>query len=201
MKDWKAAVRRAALGVMIAIPCVVLAAPPDWAPAHGWRKKHDPDYPGYAGYSGKTWDDDYGVQSGSCRRDEIGAVLGGVVGGVIGSQAGKDTGHRTVATVVGAVVGAVIGHEIGRQMDKTDRSCMGQALELAAAGQNVRWTNPNTQVTYQLTPLREQARDGGCRQFKLVAHGKFGLSEGRTVACPDSTGVWTLASEARMSRR
>ena len=198
MKNWKSRTRRAALGVLVALPCVVLAAPPAWAPAHGWRKKHDP---GYAGYSGRTWDDDYGVQSGSCRRSEVGAVLGGVAGAVIGSQVGKETGNRTVATVVGAVVGAAIGQEIGRRMDKTDRSCMGQALELTAAGQDVRWTNPNTRVTYQLTPLPQDGRAASCRQFKLVAHGSFGLSEGRTVACPNADGVWSLAPEARMSKR
>ena len=27
----------------------VLADPPPWAPAHGWRKKHDPNYVGYTG--------------------------------------------------------------------------------------------------------------------------------------------------------
>ena len=27
----------------------VLASPPDWAPAHGWRKKNDPAYAGYSG--------------------------------------------------------------------------------------------------------------------------------------------------------
>ena len=199
MKDWKPSARRVALGVATFIPCIVLATPPDWAPAHGWRKKNDPDY---RGYSGRTWNDDYGVRSGSCRRDEIGAVLGGVAGGVIGSQVGKETGaNRTVATVVGAVVGAAIGHEIGRRMDKTDRSCMGQALELVAAGEKVKWTNPNTRVTYQLTPLAESNRDEQCREFKLVAHGTFGLSEGRTVACPDSNGVWTLSSGTRMSSR
>ena len=79
MKNWKSRTRRAALGVLVALPCVVLASPPDWAPAHGWRKKHDP---AYAGYSGRTWDDDYGVQSGPCRRSDVGAVLG-VMGAVV----------------------------------------------------------------------------------------------------------------------
>ena len=199
MQNWKPTARRAAVGLIAFIPCVVLASPPDWAPAHGWRKKNDP---GYSGYSGRTWNDDYGVRSGSCRRDDIGAVLGGVAGGVIGSQIGKDAGvNRTVATVVGAVIGAAIGHEIGSRMDKTDRSCMGQALELAAAGQDVKWTNPTTRVTYQLTPLGEAQHNEQCRQFKLMAHGSFGLSEGRTVACPDANGVWTPAADSRMSNR
>ena len=59
-----------------------LADPPAHAPAHGWRKKHDPYY---VGYTGTQWERDYDVTSGRCNREEIGAVLGGVAGGVVGS--------------------------------------------------------------------------------------------------------------------
>ena len=194
--------RQAGLALIVAIPCVALAAPPDWAPAHGWRKKHDPYY---RGYSGRDWDSDYGVTSGSCDRGRVGQVIGGVVGGVaggaIGSEVAKGSPNRDVAIVVGAVIGATIGQEIGRRMDKTDRSCVGHSLELAATGHAVKWTNPNTRVTYQLTPLDESERHDGCRAFRLIAHGSFGLSEGRTTACPDSTGVWNLAPGERASLR
>jgi surface antigen len=198
--------RRAALALVVAAPCVVLAAPPDWAPAHGWRKKNDPSYAGYKGYSGKDWDSDYGVRSGSCDRGRVGQVIGGVVGGVaggaIGGEIAKDSEHRDVAIAAGAVIGAVVGSEVGRRMDKTDRSCVGHALELADIGQSVKWTNPNTRVTYQLTPLPDQGRDaGGCRTFRLIAHGTFGLTEGRTLACPGTDGVWRLAEGERVTRR
>ncbi|TCJ18142.1 hypothetical protein EZJ19_02570, partial [Parasulfuritortus cantonensis] len=63
----------------------VWADPPGQAPAHGWRKKHDPYY---MGYTGRKWDDDYGITLGRCNRDAVGAVLGGVVGGAIGSRVG-----------------------------------------------------------------------------------------------------------------
>jgi uncharacterized membrane protein YeaQ/YmgE (transglycosylase-associated protein family) len=153
----RAFVRKAGLVLVVAIPCAVMAAPPDWAPAHGWRKKHDPNYAGYKGYSGKDWDSDYGVRSGSCDRGRVGQVVGGVVGGVaggaIGAEVAKNSENRTVAIVVGTVIGAAIGSEVGRRMDKTDRSCVGHSLELVAANQSVKWTNPNTRVTYQLTPL------------------------------------------------
>jgi surface antigen len=195
-------VRRAALALVVAVPCGLLAAPPDWAPAHGWRKQHDSSY---TGYSGRDWDSDYGVQSGSCDRGRVGQVIGGVVGGVaggaIGAEAGKNSDNRNVAIVVGTVIGAAIGAEVGRRMDKTDRSCVGHSLELAEAGQSVKWTNPNTRVTYQLTPLDEEPRTDGCRRFRLIAHGTFGLSEGRTTACPGEDGVWRLAGDQRMTRR
>jgi surface antigen len=188
---------RALLVLLIALPCIALAAPPSWAPAHGWRKKNDPTY---AGYSGRSWSDDYGVRSGRCDRAEVGAVLGGVAGGVIGAEAGKGD-QRAVAIVVGTVIGAVIGAEIGRRMDQTDRSCVGHALELAAPGQAVMWTNVNTGVSYKLTPSDKPEGTNGCRKFRLVATGGFGLSEGRTVACPAPDGTWNLSPEVQLGRR
>jgi surface antigen len=188
---------RACLVLLIALPCIALATPPSWAPAHGWRKKNDA---GYAGYSGRQWERDYGVRSGRCDRSEIGAVLGGVAGGAIGAEAGKGD-DRGAAIVLGTVIGAAIGYEIGRRMDVTDRSCVGHALELTEPGQTVTWTNLNTRVSYKLTPTEDAARADGCRKFRLIATGGFGLSEGRTVACPRSDGTWDVASDARLGQR
>jgi surface antigen len=188
---------RAMLALLIALPCIAMASPPPWAPAHGWRKKHDP---AYAGYSGRHWDKDYGVTLGRCDRAAVGAVLGGVAGGVIGHEVGKDS-NKAVATVIGAVIGATIGAEIGRQMDKTDRSCVGHSLELAGPGKTVAWTNHNTGITYRLTPAGRSDAATGCRQFRLTATGGFGLSEGRTVACPANDGIWNLAPDARLGQR
>ena len=201
MQSFTALAQRAGIALLMALPCVALATPPSWAPAHGWRKQNDPTY---AGYSGRAWDYDYGVRSGSCDRGRIGQVLGGVVGGVaggaIGGEIAKGSTDRSVAIVIGTVIGAAIGSEVGRRMDKTDRSCVGHALELADYGQSVRWTNPNTRVTYQLTPLDPEHGIDGCRRFRLIAHGSFGLSEGRTVACTDGSGVWQ-SEDDRLTRR
>lgn len=201
MQSFTSLARRAGIALLMALPCVALATPPSWAPAHGWRKKNDP---AYDGYSGRAWDYDYGVRSGSCDRNRIGQVLGGVVGGVaggaIGGEVARDSAERNVAIVIGAVVGAAIGADVGRRLDKTDRSCVGHSLELADYGQSVRWTNPNTRVTYQLTPLDAEPGSDGCRRFLLIAHGAFGLSEGRTVACTDGRGVWQPEGD-RLTRR
>jgi surface antigen len=153
-----------------------------------------------AGYSGRSWDRDYGVRSGRCDRAAVGAVLGGVAGGVIGAEASKPD-QRTVAIVVGTVIGAAIGADIGRRIDQADRSCMGHALELAAPGQAVTWTNSSSGVSYQLTPADVATGSDGCRKFRLIATGAFGLSEGRTVACPSTDGTWSLSPEARLGRR
>jgi len=45
------------------VPVPAPADPPPWAPAHGWRKKNDPNY---VGYTGKKWDKDYGIIEGRC---------------------------------------------------------------------------------------------------------------------------------------
>lgn len=188
---------RACLVLLISLPCIALATPPSWAPAHGWRKKNDP---GYAGYSGRQWERDYGVRSGRCDRSEIGAVLGGIAGGVIGAEVAKGE-DRGAAIVLGTVIGAAIGYEIGRSMDVTDRSCVGHALELTQPGQTVSWTNPNTRVSYKLTPTEAAERADGCRKFRLIATGGFGLSEGRTIACPRGDGTWDVGADARLGQR
>jgi hypothetical protein len=106
MQSFTALAQRAGIALLMALPCAALATPPSWAPAHGWRKQNDPTY---AGYSGRAWDYDYGVRSGSCDRGRIGQVLGGVVGGVaggaIGGEIAKGSTDRSVAIVIGTVIG------------------------------------------------------------------------------------------------
>src|SRR5713226_8405530 len=72
-----------ALVTLALLPVPAPADPPPWAPAHGWRKKNDPNY---VGYTGKKWEKDYGVIEGHCNSAQIGAVLGGAVGANIGKQ-------------------------------------------------------------------------------------------------------------------
>ena len=87
---------------------LALADPPPYAPAHGWRAKHDPYY---VGYTGRHWNDDYGIRQGRCdRADLVGTVLGTVVGGAVGSAVGSDN-NRLIAILAGAAIGAIIGHE------------------------------------------------------------------------------------------
>jgi surface antigen len=119
---------------------------------------------------------------------------------VIGAEVAKDV-QRTVAVALGTVIGAAIGADIGRRMDRADRSCVGHALELSETGRTVTWTNPNTTVSYRLTPTADADGPGGCRKFRLTATGSFGLSEGRAVACPSADGTWVPSPEATLGRR
>jgi len=162
------------------------AEPPPWAPAHGWRKKNDPNY---VGYTGKKWERDYGVIEGRCNTSAIGAVLGGVTGAVIGSRASEE--DRPVAIVLGTTIGAVIGAKIGQEIDESDRACMGHALELAGEKKTVVWTNRSTGVTYRLTPVRNLGdKRQACREFRTVMTAGKKRDAVTGVACRRPNGDW-----------
>ena len=164
----------------------VLATPPPWAPAHGWRRKNDPFYVGYAG---RQWSDDYGVISGSCHTDKVLAVIGAAAGGAIANRAASQE-NRVIATIIGAIAGGVVGDVIGKKIDESDRACVGQALELARVGQRVRWTNPATGLTYTVRPRRDLA--DGCRQFELATSGGGKSGPVSLTGCVGRDGEWRL---------
>jgi surface antigen len=175
--------------VLAAVCTTAVADPPDHAPAHGWRKKHDREYVGYAG---GRWENDYSVSTGHCNREEIGAVLGGVAGGIVGSKVSSPE-NRVVGTIIGAAAGALIGSRIGRELDEGDRGCFGHALELARPGDSVEWVNRSTGVTYLIVPgegRREKA--GLCRTFTLEAAGRGNREKRTGRACQESRGVWKI---------
>jgi surface antigen len=170
------------------------ADPPPWAPAHGWRKKNDPNY---VGYTGKKWERDYGILEGKCFAKTVGTVVGGVAGGAVGSQVGSGN-TRTVAIIVGTAIGAVIGSKIGGQIDAADRGCVGHAPELAGERKSVNWTNPSTGVAYQLTPTANLTRGNTpCREFEMSTGKKSKKKDrqsAKAVACRTGEGVWELRS-------
>lgn len=185
------------LAAAIATP--VFADPPSHAPAHGWRKKHDPDY---QGYSGKKLDRDYGVLQGRCDAKSLSETLGKSVGGSVGGKVGDKVGGggevRDIAIIAGEILGQAISNKVlkdinVKDVDGTDRACLAQALELGRDGQKVAWTNPVSNARYLLTPQRVYQRDGRqCRDFKLaVDAGGRGETTTRT-ACITSVGSWEM---------
>lgn len=172
---------------------VALADPPDHAPAHGWRKQHDPYY---VGYTGRYWDQDYGILSGHCNREKVATVLGGVIGGVVGSRVGSED-NRTVATIIGAAAGALIGNKIGREMDEADRSCVGHALEVGKPGQVITWTNQGSGIEYQMLLKSDHDNDSKCRGYTLIGISGNEKSVRQGIACQDDPGVWNIKRSVR----
>lgn len=172
-----------------ATPLAAFADPPSHAPAHGWRKKHDPDY---VGYTGHQWRDDYGIREGRCDRDRVGAALGAVVGGAIGAAVSDDD-DRLIAILAGATIGAIIGHEIGDEMDDNDRACFGHSLELLEDGRYVLWDGAREGMRYRLTPDGRFERDGRvCRHFTLLREFSGRQVTKRGNACRFGEGDWRM---------
>ena len=171
---------------------VAVADPPSHAPAHGWRKKHDPYYVGYTGY---RWSDDYGIRGGRCDRDRVGTVLGAIAGGAIGSAVG-DGDNRLIAILAGTVIGAVIGREIGREMDENDRACFGHSLELLEDGHRAYWDGARSGLRYTLTPDQRFERDRRvCRRFTLVREFDGARVTRRGSACRYGDGDWRMIKD------
>lgn len=176
------------LALMVSlIPTALLADPPPWAPAHGWRAKHDSNY---TGYTGTTWSDDYGVLLGKCNREAVGAVVGGTIGAVVGSRVGSDD-NKQIATILGGVIGAAVGAKIGRDLDNADMGCVAHALELAPDNKRVSWSTEDNRVQYSLTPTRGFRQEGQpCREYTLTANANGRTQTTHGKACQASAGVW-----------
>jgi surface antigen len=171
---------------------VAHAAPPPWAPAHGYRAKHDRPYTGYAGYTGYRWDRDYGIARGRCNRDDVGTVVGAVLGGAVGSTVGSGD-RKVIAILVGAAIGALIGREIGREMNDSDRACMGHALEIGQMGQPIYWDGPKPGLGYTMTAHDGFKQDGyTCRNFTLQRDYAGKRTSQRSAACRYGEGEWRL---------
>lgn len=181
-------VRIVALALVAAWSASAVSQPPAHAPAHGWRKKQQHHY---VGYSGRQWEQDYGIESGRCNREAIATVVGGVVGGVIASRVADE--NRAIATVIGAAAGAWVGNRIGQRLDEKDRGCFGHALEIGEAGRPVVWVNESTGVRYELSPGADRDRDGAtCRDFTMVSIAGGRRSSDRGLACQSQPGVWQV---------
>ena len=171
---------------------LALADPPPYAPAHGWRAKHDPYY---VGFTGRHWNDDYGIRQGRCDRDRVGTVLGAAVGGTVGSAVGSDD-NRLIAILAGAAIGAIIGHEIGENMDDHDRACIGHSLELLGDGRRVRWDGARAGIYFTLTPEGRFERDGRvCRRFTLVQNSGGHKITKHGSACRHGEGEWRMVND------
>jgi surface antigen len=176
-------------GLQFGLAAPASAAPPPWAPAHGYDKgrgKGRDRGPAEVVYASPY------LVDGRCNREALGGMLGGVVGGVAGSRIGKGDG-RTAATIVGTIVGAIIGSSIGRSMDQADVACVGQALEYGEQGAPVAWANPDTGAHYRVTPGKTYQQNGDyCREFtrEAIIGGRQERIYG--TACRQPDGSWQI---------
>lgn len=194
----RASVALVAAAFLITGTAPVKADPPPWAPAHGYRDKHPGKGKGHkrkhrGGYE-EAYVVPFGIDMGTCNREEIGTLVGAAVGGYVGSQV-VDGDAKVVAIAGGAVIGAIVGGKIGRSMDKADHYCVGQALEYAEQGRPVSWTDSRDNTRYRVTTLetfKSGWEDQYCRRYQAAAviNGREETTTGTACRTPD--GQWQL---------
>jgi len=126
-----------------------------------------------------------------------GAVLGGALGGVVGSQFGQGRGQLAMVGL-GALLGAFAGSQAGKSLDKADEEYARQtayhALEVAPAGNQQTWNNPDSGNHGTVTPTRtyQQADGTYCREFQqtIVVGGETQDAFG--TACRQPDGTWKI---------
>jgi surface antigen len=161
--------------------------PPPWAPAHGYRRKHDRGRVAYVA--------PYGISRGICDRTLLGAAVGGAAGGLIASEVSHGR-QRPAAIAGGALLGILVGGSIGNAIDQLDERCVGQVLEHGGSEQAVTWRNPDHDASYQVTPTRSWEEEGGryCREYTTTVRidGRPQQAWGRACRQPD--GSWERVS-------
>jgi hypothetical protein len=123
----------------------------------------------YVGYTGASWNVDFGVMRGRCDRAAVGAALGDPKAAL--------PGQPPVALLSGV------------DADGTDRACAAHAIELVRNGRTVRWKGSAGSVT--ITPLRDAVSGTmPCREVSIHGLGKLR----RATACSAELGVWQFVS-------
>jgi surface antigen len=178
------------LFVFISLP--VYSEPPPWAPAHGYRHKHQNQHyhKGYE-YFDRRVADIIGIFDGVCKYEKIGTIVGGAAGAVIGAEVtSKD--DKVAGVIIGTIAGVLVGKTIGKVIDERDRECAGHALAFVENGEAVEWVNPNTLAKYKVTPISSYQQDGyDCRRFvtnTVLSNGRRTTYENN--ACLYEDGIW-----------
>lgn len=129
----------------------------------------------------------------SAGHNQAGAtVAGAAAGGLLGAAAFH--GHNAWLGVLGgAVAGGIVGNQIGKYMDRQDEANMQSALSNTPQGNQASWTNPNSKVTYTVTPVKSyKQQDKYCREYQttITVGGKNQQAYGRACRQPD--GQWKI---------
>ncbi|MBF0392367.1 MAG: glycine zipper 2TM domain-containing protein [Alphaproteobacteria bacterium] len=130
---------------------------------------------------------------GGMDRTAIGTVGGAALGGLAGAQFGGGTG-QLVATAAGTLLGAVVGGQLAKDLAPVDQTAAA-AAERRALAQNapVTWTNPDTDRSGTVEPLRTYQSDGRyCREYVHTVYIDGRAERAHGTACREADGTWAL---------
>ena|SRR3990167_3061635 len=121
-------------------------------------------------------------------------IAGATAGGLLGSALFHGPG-AFAGVVGGALLGGIIGDQIGQAMDRQDRVNMQNAIVHTPINEEAQWTNPKTNVTYQVRPIKNYRSQGRyCREYqtRVQIGGEWKKAYGRACRQPD--GTWKIVS-------
>jgi surface antigen len=123
---------------------------------------------------------------------------GGIFSGSTTAPPPPEESTTTVPESTGIVAGTSVGGTLGAQLTSEDQARMREAtqsaLETGRSGEAVKWINPGSGNSGEITPQPSFQMDGRpCREFQqtLTVGGEF--STGYGTACRNSRGVWVIA--------
>jgi uncharacterized protein YcfJ len=132
------------------------------------------------------------------QQKQTGSVVAGVViGGLVGNQFGGGTG-KVLMTAAGAVAGGFVGNRLFKKHAKSEyeKDAAQRALNGAASGQKVTWSDARTNESGYFVPLNTRQMSDGrvCRDFRrgLTVDGAS-VDETTGTACRKSNGDWDAA--------
>ncbi|MBF0340030.1 MAG: hypothetical protein HQL95_03600 [Magnetococcales bacterium] len=121
-----------------------------------------------------------------------GAAAGMVTGALIGSLSGPAK-NRLENSLIGAVAGGLLGYSVGNEREKQGRGVVYRSLEYSPSYQTTTWVNPESRVSYVVTPRPvTQVQGRSCREVEIqgVIDSRRDTMTG--LACRDETGQWRL---------
>jgi uncharacterized protein YcfJ len=121
-------------------------------------------------------------------------VAGAVVGGLVGNLFGGGTG-KVLTTAAGAVAGGFVGNHLYKKHadSEYEKDAAQRALNNAASGQKVTWSDARTHESGYFVPLNtKQMSDGRvCRDFRRgLSVGGQEVDETTGTACKNANGEW-----------
>ncbi len=112
------------------------------------------------------------------------------------TASGQRYANNSSASVGGSAenpvaTGVAPGGSIANKMDEADKSKMFHALD-SAPGKATNWTNPNTGISYTVTPTKKVTLNGNpyCREYETTAVKGERQNQLNGTACVGQDGQW-----------
>ncbi len=96
---------------------------------------------------------------------------------------------RSLALALVLLASGALAQHVIELLDRSDRAHLNEALEGGSEDDRVAWTNPDSGITFGVTPTRTFEQDGlDCRDFTL----DVGDQSDPETACRHDDGMWLI---------